>query len=91
MTPWTMVRNGSCRRVRRRMSARLDGDLPAALWQKFDRHLASCGHCRRIFGSLRATVADIARLADEPSPLARSIADEVVARIESGGRPSGHR
>jgi anti-sigma factor RsiW len=82
-----MVRNGTCRSTRRRMSARLDGDLPTHHARRFDRHIAGCRRCARVLTSFRSTVEDLHALGEEPAPLLRSVADDVLPRLEDPDIP----
>ena len=76
-----MLTNGSCGGTRRRMSARIDGELDERHQRRFDRHIAGCRRCARILAALRRTLADLRVLRDEPVPLTRSVVDEVLGRI----------
>ena len=82
-----MVTNGSCRGTRRRMSARLDGDLDGRSQGRFDRHVAGCRRCARVFDALRGTLGLLRETGEEPPSVTRSVVDDVLARIDG---PSGN-
>lgn len=84
MTPWTMVRDGSCRATRRRMSARLDDDLDDRETQRFDRHVAGCRRCAQVLDSLRRTLGLLREAATEPAAAHGSVADDVLRRVQMG-------
>ncbi len=77
-----MVTNGSCRGTRRRMSARLDGELDAGSQGRFDRHVAGCRRCARVFDALRRTLRLLRETGYEPPCVTRSVAADVLIRVE---------
>lgn len=64
------------------MSARLDGDLDARSQGRFDRHVAGCRRCARVFDALRRTLGLLRETGEEPPYVTRSVAADVLARIE---------
>lgn len=77
----------SCRVVRRRLSAHLDGDLPHVEARALARHLEGCASCTAQLEALRAASAAVAELPRlEPS---ESIAVRVRDRIELESRGPG--
>ncbi len=75
----------SCRNVRRRLSAYLDGDLPVGETREVAAHLEACPECGRHWRSLRAAldlVASAPRLAP-PEPIAAQVGDRL--EVESRG------
>lgn len=76
-----------CRKFRRRLSAYLDGELPAPEAEALKAHLASCASCSAGLAALRAAEADLEDLPGmEPSPFfaARAIAAVKEPRPETG-------
>jgi anti-sigma factor RsiW len=69
------------------MSARLDGDLPAHHARRFDRHIAGCRRCARVLTSFRATMEDLHALGQEPAPLVRSVAEDVLPKLDAPDAP----
>jgi anti-sigma factor RsiW len=69
------------------MSARLDGDLPAHRARRFDRHIAGCRRCARVLTSFRSTLDDLHALGEEPVPLLRSVAEDVLAKLAAPDAP----
>ena len=88
-----MLTNGSCLGTRRRMSARLDGDLDARSQGRFDRHLAGCRRCAQALDALRRTLGLLHETGLEPPSVTRSVVDDVLARIDerSGNGSAGVR
>ena len=80
MTPWSMVANGSCRSARRKMSARIDGDLDDRARTRFDRHVAGCHRCALVLASLRRTLALLHDEREVLPAISPSVADHVLAR-----------
>ena len=64
------------------MSAHLDGDLDARSQGRFDRHIAGCRRCGRVFDALRRTLGLLRETAEEPPLVTRSVAADVLARID---------
>jgi anti-sigma factor RsiW len=61
-----------------RMSAHLDGELPAPQHGRMERHLGECVECRRVFAGLTVVVEALRRLpalqrADTPAQFAASV------------------
>ena len=77
----------TCRGVRSRLSAYLDGDLPAAEARALAHHLGGCVDCARRWRSLRAAVALLADMPPLPRP--DGIASRVMDRIEVESRGPG--
>jgi hypothetical protein len=76
-----------CPDVSRRLSARLDGDLPPVGAGAVDSHLEGCERCRARAAQLRevcALVADLPRL-----EASESVAQEVLTRLEVETRGPG--
>ena len=75
------------------MSARLDRDLDARRQGRFDRHIAGCRRCARVFDALRRTLGLLRETAEESPFVTRSVAADVLARIEktSGSEADGAR
>jgi anti-sigma factor RsiW len=69
------------------MSARIDGDLDEASRQRFDRHIAGCRRCARVLASLRSTLDELHGLRDAPTPMRRSVVEDVLGRIDDPPRP----
>ena len=46
----------TCRQAWKQISAYLDGDVPAGLRKRLERHFSSCHHCRAIMDGTRNTV-----------------------------------
>jgi len=70
MTPWFMIRNGSCRSTRRQMSDFVDDEVGARRRGRLERHIARCRRCARLLDSLRNTIAELQLLRqDTPPPL----------------------
>ncbi len=86
-----MVRHGTCVGTRRRFNDLCDGDLDAGTEGRVRRHLAGCGRCRRALGRLRATIADLAMLADRRVPEGESVLDRVAERIAELDSAEGAR
>ncbi|MGE0305811.1 MAG: anti-sigma factor [Acidimicrobiia bacterium] len=85
MTPWSMLRNGSCRSTRKRMSDHLDGGLSAMDEARFSRHLAGCRRCTQVLAALRSTIDELKVLARDSPPPQPSVVDDVINRIASNG------
>ena len=64
------------------MSARLDGELDARSQGRFDRHLAGCRRCTRVFDALRRTLGLLHETGEEPPSVTRSVAADVLTRVE---------
>ena len=74
----------SCRGVRRRLSAFVDGDLRVAEAQRVDAHLRACRDCAAHLASLRSALED---LADLPRlGRGQEIASRVFDRLEMEDR-----
>ncbi|HUP76637.1 MAG TPA: zf-HC2 domain-containing protein [Acidimicrobiales bacterium] len=63
------------------MSARIDGELDDRHQRRFDRHIAGCRRCARVLASLRRTLDDLRAMSDQPSPVTRSVVDDVLGQI----------
>lgn len=77
----------TCREVRRRLPAHVDGDLPAAEARALATHLSACAACAReaqMLESSLAALASLPRLAPE-----QSIAASVLDRLEVESRGPG--
>ena len=76
-----------CRKFRRRLSAHLDGELPAPEAEALQAHLASCPSCSAGLAALRALEADLKAMPGmEPSSFfaARAVAAAKAPRPEAG-------
>ncbi|MGD9792063.1 MAG: anti-sigma factor [Acidimicrobiia bacterium] len=87
-----MIRNGSCRSTRKRMSDHLDGELAAKDEARFGRHLAGCRRCTRVLAALRSTVDELKALRRQSPPDGPTVVNEVIAHITgNGGLSDGGR
>jgi anti-sigma factor RsiW len=55
----------------------LEDALPRRARARFERHLATCPHCRRYLEQMRATIAAMGRI--EPESLAPEVRDDLIA------------
>lgn len=77
----------TCWRARRRLSAQLDGDLPARTAQALVRHLTACAACRRRWKALCEDQEALGTLPRVES--AESIAESILDRLEVESRGPG--
>ena len=76
--------DANCRAMFDRVSAYLDGELPAAECREIERHCRSCDRCAEFIDSLRRTVG-VCREAGQ-KPLPADVRNRAKARIrELGG------
>ncbi len=76
-----------CRDSKRKLSAYLDGELPAREAQALKAHLTACASCSAALAAMRAAEADLTALTGtEPSPFftARTVAAAKAQRPEAG-------
>ena len=50
----------TCRQVWKQISAYLEGDVPAGLRERIERHISNCHHCRAIMDGTKNTVTLVA-------------------------------
>jgi len=72
----------SCRVVLERLSAYLDGDLPASACRKIEAHAETCPRCTDVLDELRRTTGLCRHAGERPLPPAvRKIARDHVRRL----------
>jgi anti-sigma factor RsiW len=72
----------TCRQFAAFIADFLDGSLPDAERQEFDRHVSRCANCARYLEGYRQTVAVGKRAFDDiDSQLPRDVPDELVCAI----------
>lgn len=72
--------------TRRHLDAYLDGDLDAASQARVERHAQLCPPCRRLIATLKATLAGLHGLREQPPPGAHGdVAEAVIGRLRSSG------
>ena len=62
--------SGACRDTLHRISAYLDGDLPAPVCDEIERHCQECPDCAKFVASLRRTVGLCREIGQAPLPAA---------------------
>lgn len=78
-----------CRDVLDRLSDYLDGDLAPGDVAAVDAHLRGCAWCERFGGEFAATVTDLRRQLETPTPLPAGMAERLRQRLRvPGGPPS---
>lgn len=71
-----------CRVLLERLSAYLDGDLPAPACRSIERHARGCSKCTEVIRDLRSTVGLCQQAAKRPLPVAvRRRAQDRVRRL----------
>ena len=79
----------TCREFAEFIAEFLDGELPAAERQQFERHLGRCVNCSRYIESYRQSTALGKRaFDDEDAALPSDVPEELVEAILSTRRPS---
>jgi anti-sigma factor RsiW len=58
----------SCREFVELVTAYLEGALPRRDRTRFERHIASCGHCTTYLGQMRATIRLTGMLTEDDVP-----------------------
>jgi len=82
----------SCRMMLERLSAYLDGDLPAAECETIARHARRCPRCREVIAGLRQTTGLCRDAAERPLPSAvRQRAQASIRRLLEGPAPAARR
>jgi len=72
----------TCREFAQFIADFLDGELPPAERQAFDRHLARCGNCTRYLDGYRQTVAMGKHAFAEPeAPVPADVPEELLDAI----------
>ena len=82
-----------CRKMVRRLSEYIDGELDASICDRFDEHLADCAPCVRFIETLRKAVRTLkaAGPASVPAAARKKLQAELrrcAARVERGRRRS---
>jgi anti-sigma factor RsiW len=81
----TRKKNESCRVMVERLSAYLDGDLPAADCRKIEAHAADCPRCTKVLDDFRKTTGLCRHAGERPLPGAvRKIAREHIRQLLAG-------
>lgn len=65
----TKKANAHCDVMLERLSAYLDGDLPASACRAIERHAAGCPRCKAVLQDLKTTVGLCHRAAATPLPV----------------------
>jgi anti-sigma factor RsiW len=72
----------SCRLLLERLSAYVDGDLPAPACHRIERHARECRRCSTVIDDLRRTAGLCRRAGEAPLPAAvRKLARDRIRRL----------
>lgn len=86
------TRPSSCRMLVERLSACIDGDLPAAEQHRVEAHARRCPRCRRELDELRRATGLCRKAGTRPLPPAvRKLAQEHVRRMLRETAPAASR
>lgn len=86
------TRPSSCRMLVERLSACIDGDLPAAEQRRVEAHARRCPRCRRALDDLRRATGLCRKAGTRPLPPAvRKLAQEHVRRMLDKTAPAAPR
>lgn len=82
----------TCRELADFIADYLDGELPPAEVQEFDRHLARCGNCARYLDAYRQSVAMgkqafVEPRAAVPSDVPEQLVDAILRARDAGRDP----
>jgi anti-sigma factor RsiW len=78
----TRASSTSCRLLLERLSAYIDGDLPAPACRRIERHARQCPRCSTVIDDLRRTTGLCRRAGEAPLPApVRKLARERIRRL----------
>jgi anti-sigma factor RsiW len=78
----TTASSTSCRLLLERLSAYIDGDLPASACDRIERHARQCRRCATVIEELRRTTGLCRRAGEAPLPASvRKLARERIRRL----------